>query len=216
MKKYIFLNIILIHICIFACSPEPEPTPEPELPIQPVPTIEIDCPADMSILLSNDTVQGSTLTFPPPSVVSSCDLGEFSYTINYPEKIQAGMHTIEYYASNPCGVTDTCSISLTAIDYRTRFVGTYTGIKICYAYYNYSEPISEDTITVQVSLTDNPNTLLVDGHELVIDSAGSYPPPSCCGYRWYAQQFWDDNFSMYINVGALASPIECRFRGKRQ
>jgi hypothetical protein len=103
-----------------------------------------------------------------------------------------------------------------AIDYRTRFVGTYTGREICYFGYNYATPISDTLISVEVSLSENPNNLLVNNDEMTIDSSGSCLYPSCCGYRWYAQRFWADSLFVYKNTGSLGYPTECSFRGQRQ
>lgn len=107
-------------------------------------------------------------------------------------------------------------LSFTTIDYRTRFVGTYTGREICYWEYNYETPISDKPISVEVSLSEKPNQLLVNGDEMVIDSTGSCPYPSCCGYRWYVQRFWADSLFIYKNTGSLGHPLECSFRGQKQ
>ena len=220
--KYLFtmkvignVLIVLIAICVIACGPEP-------VGKDPVPALVLSCPPDMSIVLSSDTVPSSEIDFPEPTEVNNCGFGEITYTVNGPEQIYAGTFMIEYYVSSPCGSRDTCSFALTAsftpteIDYRTRFVGTYTGREICYSGYNYSTPFSDKTITVQVSLSENPNKLKVNDDEMVIDSTGSCPYPSCCYYRFYAQNFWADSLYIYKNSGSIGSPTECSFRGKKQ
>lgn len=206
---------VLAVICLIACDPEP-------VGKDPVPALILTCPPDMSIVLSSDTVFSSEIDFPEPTAVNNCGFGEITYIINCPEQIYAGLFTIQYYGSSPCGSRDTCSFALTAsftptpIDYRTRFVGTYTGREICYSGYNYSMPISDNIINVQVSLSENPNELLVNEDHVVIDSAGSCPYPSCCHYRFYTQNFWTDSLFIYKNSGSIGSPTECSFKGKKQ
>lgn len=207
MNKIFLLIIILTCFWIIACEPEVHPVSEFQI---------INCPSDTTIVLVSDTIPGSSIQFALPSFVNNCDLEGVTYVINMPTQISPGDFEIEYYVTNQCGYSDTCAFTFTALDYRSRFIGSYTGRKLCFDGWNYTDTLYNKIVTVEVDFSPNPEWLIVGGYDIPIDSTGSLINPSCCGYRWYAQTFSPNSLQIYTNDGSIMSPYECRFTGIKQ
>jgi len=177
-------------------------------------TLTATCPPNLSVELLTKVVPSNSINLPLPTIVTNCENGDFTYTNNLPDSIQAGIYNVDYYISNKCGNKDTCFFQLTVTwDYRKPYLGIYVGNQHC----DYSSiPNTDSIITVQVTLGETPNKVNVDGDEIIIDSTGHFPNPSCCGYRWYYLQFFPDSVHVFKDFGSLGSLAQCHFYGRKQ
>lgn len=200
MKNKVFILFVSLLITT-ACSKDPQ-------------HLRIHCPADFSIELYGPFISLDSLLLPVPEVHSECADPDLQYKTNLPQTVTRRNYKVVYTITNSCGETDTCSFMLNVEDYRKKFLGTYIGTEKLSANYG-QQLISETTREIVVSYASDDYGLIVDEDEITITSTGTYPYPTCCGYRSYGLRIWSDSISISKVFGPISSAWVSSFKGRR-
>lgn len=105
----------------------------------------------------------------------------------------------------------------TPSDYREPFLGNYKGIQGC-SHWTMETPLVYDPkieLTIHVKYGIKPNTVNVEGDEVMIDSSGMFPNPSLGSYRWYGLCFRNDSIFRSQTWGTVGAQKSCYFIGKK-
>lgn len=178
--------------------------------------LKVTCPEPQNVTIPQQSVNAASLNLPEPDFTNDCDDSYVSVEISAGNTIVPGENQITYTLKNYCDDEADCKMKVVAtLEYRNQFTGTYSGYINCGAW-NMTQQHSDGQITCSVKIGDKPNTLLVDGDEVTIDSSGNFIHPSLGNYRRYNLGFSNDSIFRFQEWGNTNTFEQCNFAGKKQ
>lgn len=180
--------------------------------------LEITCPSSITIKLPYLKTPSNSQVLPEPLVMTECRKGQYSLTSDLPDTLSAGQYTVHYEVSDACGNAAECSYQLIATyDFRLPFIGTYIGRYFCYLNGQIESPYLDTISSIKVDYGSSHDQLLIENKDnVLIDSSGSCPNPSCCDYRFYTQTFRNDSLFIARVEGSIQNTSICQFKGRKQ
>lgn len=200
--KHLLLLLCYIYIALgFGCSKS---------------TLSIACPGNVAITIPSAPVALNTVDLPELIMLSDCESGGATYSVDMNSTLEAGPNTVTYNATDACGDEESCSFNVeVTVDFRAEFTGNYKGYRDCGSV-NQPQYHPDQEMSVKVDYGNKPNYLKVGADQVEVDSNGSFPHPYFNGYRQYGLHFKNDSIFIYQQWGVINSHESCWFRGKKE
>jgi hypothetical protein len=176
--------------------------------------LSITCPPSQTIEIYDDPYVVIEQEFPAPIVTTDCEINKYWYSLGDYPVVGLGKNTLNYLATDACGNTATCMVEVNTVDFRDKWVGTYTGFRDCSAL---NVPQDHPDQNMTVTITKGPNTFELKVQDDIVpvglNGKSAFAPLN--GYFMYFMGFKSDTLYVYQQWGTANANETCNFVGKK-